>query len=183
MSLIDDAKPSFDKFIEHFQGEIKNLRTGRATSAMIEHVSVLAYGTATPLQQLGSVQVPDPRTLVVSPWDKSILKDIEKALIAADLGFGVVNKGDAIYLTVPSMTEEKRLELVKKVRERSEAVRIQIRGHRDVVKEDIARKEKAKELTEDDRYRLQEDLDKLTGGYNDQIKKLVEDKEADIMKI
>ncbi len=183
MTILDDHKSDFERVIELFNQDIKSLRTGRATPALIENISVLAYGTPTPILQLASVQAPDPQTLIISPWDKSVLKEVEKSLQEANLGLGVVNKGDAIYLTVPAMTEEKRLDLVKKVKEKSEQYRIQIRGHRDNLKELINAQEKAKELTEDDKFRLQKDLDELTGEYNDKIKKIVDQKEEEIMRI
>jgi ribosome recycling factor len=183
MTLVDDHKPEFNKIIEHYREELATLRTGRATPALIENVVVEAYGSRLPLKQTGSINVSDAKSMTVEPWDKNLLKDIERAIAAANLGLSAANEGAHIRVTVPQMTEETRKELVKLLKDKSEHARIAIRGLRDKVRETIITQEKDKEITEDDKYSLQKNLDELTGKYNDQIKELTDSKEKEIMTV
>lgn len=181
--FLQPYKEEFDNAIEFFRNDLGQIRTGRANPAMIEQISVDAYGTQTPLIQLGSISAPEARSLVVQPWDKNLLKEIEKALAAADLGVQPVNEGNQIRLTMPPMTEENRQEYVKVLHEKQEKARVSIRQVRDKIRDEIARQEKDSEITEDDKYKLREELDKVVSEYNDKIKEMDEAKEKEILTI
>ena len=183
MSLIDESKPEFAKAVEHFKNELATIRTGRATPALIENILVDAYGAKTPIKQLGSINVADAKSMTVEAWDKSLLKGVEKAIAAANLGLGTADEGNFIRVSVPPMTEESRKDLVKLLKDKTENARIAVRNTRDKIKENIVQQEKNKEITEDDKYRFQKDLDELTGKYNDEIKELSEAKEKEIMTV
>jgi len=183
MTIIDDHKIEFDKLVGFFKEELGTLRTGRANPAMVDKVMVEAYGSTMPLIQTATINLADAKSMTIEPWDKSILKDIEKSLIAANLGLGIVNEGNMIRLTVPMMTEENRKELVKQLGQKAEKTKINVRGLRDKVRDQIEQLEDKNEITEDDRYKLQEDLDELVKKYNEQIKEIADKKEQEIMTV
>lgn len=181
--FIQEQKEEFDKVIDFFKKDISNLRTGRANPAILENVQVSAYGVMNPINAVGNITVADARSMTIAPWDKGIIKDIEKAIVEADLGVGVVNEGDKIRLNIPQMTEENRKDLVKKLNEKMEHSRISIRQVRDDIKETITSAEKDKEITEDERFQYVEELDEEVKKLNDQIKEIRDEKEKDIMTI
>lgn len=180
---IEIKQEEFDKAIDFFKKEITNLRTGRANPNMLEGVLVEAYGAKTPLNGVASISVPDGQSILLSPWDKNVIKDVEKAVIAADLGVGVVNEGEKIRLTIPKMTEENRKEIVKKLNEQMEVARIAVRKVRDEMKNDIEQAEKDKEIAEDDKFRFIKELDEEIGKRNAEIKEIRDKKEEGIMTI
>ncbi len=180
---IEAKQEEFSKAVDFFKKDIASLRTGRANPAMLDGIQVEAYGTKTPLNGLASITVPEARNIVVSPWDKNILKDIEKAIIEADLGVGVNNEGDKIRLTIPQMTEENRRDLVKKLNEKAEAARIAFRQVRDEIKSSIEQAEKDKEIPEDDKFRFIKELDEEVGKLNNELKEIRERKEEEIMTV
>jgi len=180
---VNAKKGEFDKVIEFFQKEIATIRTGRANPKMFEAVFVEAYGTKSQLNTLASINVQDGLSMLVAPYDKSILKDIEKGIVAANLGVGVVNEGDKIRVTMPKMTEENRKELVKKLNEKQEAARISVRQVRDEIKGNIEDAAKDKEVAEDDKFRFLKELEEEVGKVNDNIKAIRDAKEKDIMTI
>lgn len=173
----------FQKVLEFFRKDISVLRTGRANPSVLDGILVDAYGSKTPLSGVGSINVSDARSMVVSPWDKSVLKDIEKAIVEASLGFGVVNEGDKIRLTLPLMTEENRRDLVKKLNEKMEGARVNLRKVRDEIKDDIEKAEGDKEISEDDKFRFLKELDEEVKSKNDEVKNIRDKKEEDIMTI
>lgn len=183
MSRLDEFKAEFQKPIEHLKNDLASVRTGRANPALIENISIAAYGTPTPLKQLGSITVRDPRSMTFEPWDKSLLETVEKALQAANLGISTANEGQHIRINVPMMTEENRRELTKLVREKMEHARVAVRGVRDKVKDVIAAQEEGGEIAEDERFRLLKELDEVTNQHNTQIKELADKKEVDIMTV
>ncbi|MFA6534315.1 MAG: ribosome recycling factor [Patescibacteria group bacterium] len=183
MSILEDYKPEFAKLIDHLKADLMGLRTGRANPALIENLLVEAYGSKMPIKQVGSITVADARSMTVEPWDKGLLKDVEKAIAAANLGLGTANEGQFIRVSVPQMTEETRRDLVKVLKEKIENGRVAVRGLRDKIRDEASEQEKNNEITEDDKYRLQKDLDELTGKYNDQIKEMLEKKEEEIMTV
>lgn len=183
MSIISDYLPELEKAVDHFKDDIATLKTGRANPALLDGIVVEAYGAKTPLNQLGSISAPEARSLLIQPWDRSILKDIEKAIIASDLGLAPVNEGERIRLTLPLMTEEVRKEIVKKLHQKLEDGRIAIRNVRDEIKDAITEAADNKEFGEDEKFSLMEDLDKKISEYNDKLKKISEDKEKEIMTI
>jgi len=173
----------FQDAIDFLKLELSALRTGRATPALVENVQVEVYGARTPLVGLASIAVPDSRTIVIEPWDKNILKDIEKGITEAKINLNPVVQGKVIRITIPVMTEETRRQLVKTMSEKLEQSRIAVRGVRENARAEIIKTEKEGELTEDEKYRLLEQLDKVVAGWNDKIKQVGEDKEKEIMTI
>ncbi len=183
MSIIEDNLEKFQKIIEHFQEEIGSLNIGRATPAILDGVTVESYGVKTPINQLASVSVPQPGSLIITPWDKNIIKEIEKALVAADLGLDIINESDKIRAVFPKMTEETRKKTAASLHQKMEQARIALRTARDQIKEEILEAEKNKEFGEDERYQLIEELDQKTGEFNKKIKELGEKKETEIMEV
>ena len=180
---LDNSKEGFTKSIEFFHKEIHALRVGRANPEILDNVFVEAYGVKNKVSGLASITVTDARSMAVQPWDKSVLKDLEKGIVEADLGLSVVNDGDKLRLSLPIMTEENRKNLVKKLNEMMEEARISIRKIRDEVKQSIEAAEKAKEIAEDDKFRFIRDLEEEVQKRNDEIKQLRDKKEQDIMTI
>lgn len=173
----------FNNALEFFRKEIGTLRTGRANPGVLDNVSVEAYGIMNPLNAVANIALADSRCIVISPWDKTVLKAIEKAIVEAGLGFGVVNEGDKIRLTVPPLTEENRKELVKKLNEKMEHTRVILRGVRDNVKNLIEKAFEDKEMSEDDKFRAVKELDEFSAKKNDELKDLRDRKEKDVMEI
>lgn len=182
-SFIEQKQGEFSKTIEFFKKEIASLRTGRANPNILEGIQVEAYGTMTPINGVASINVPDAESITVAPWDKGIVKALEKSLVDADLGVGVVNEGDKIRLTIPKMTEENRRELVKKLNEKLEHARVAIRQTREDIKTAIEKAEKDKEITEDEKFRYIKDLDEEVARQNENLKGIRDNKEKDIMTI
>lgn len=183
MTDLKSCRQEFEKQIAHFREELSRLRTGRAHAALVENLPIEAYGTVSPLLQLGSISIPDARTILISPWDASILKDIEKAITLAHVGAQPVNDGSAIRLSLPSLTEENRKSIVKLLKERTEKTRIAVRGLRDEVKESIVSAHKKKELTDDDKFQQLKKLDEITREFTDMIEGICRTKEEDIMSL
>ena len=180
---IEQKKDNFQKVIDFFQKEIGSLRTGRANPAILDGIHVDAYGAKTPLNGVANIAVADSKSMTVSPWDKNVLKDVEKAIVEADLGVGVVNEGDKIRINIPQMTEETRRDLVKKLNEKLEESRIKIRQVREEIKESIEQAEEEKKISEDDKFRFEKELDEAVHNYNEELKSIRDRKEEDIMKI
>lgn len=181
--MLEAKKPLFDKIIDQLQAEFAKLRTGRASTAMVEDIKVNYYGAPTPVKGLGSITVPEARQLLIQPWDKSSLAPIEKAIRDSGLGFNPVNDGDKIRIIIPELTEERRKELAKVTGKIAEEARVKLRNIREEIWKEVKRQEGAKEISEDDRFRLQEQLQKLVDDYNQKIKTLAETKEKEIMTI
>lgn len=173
----------FNNALDFFKKEISSLRTGRANPAVLESVQVEAYGVMNPLNAVGNIAVSDSRSIVIAPWDKTVLKTIEKAIIEANLGLNVVNEGDKLRLTALPLTEENRRELAKKLNEKMEKVRIILRGARDGVKNIIEKAYEDKAMSEDDKFRFMKELDEFTAKKNEELKEIRERKEKDIMEI
>ncbi|HTX87018.1 MAG TPA: ribosome recycling factor [Candidatus Nanoarchaeia archaeon] len=176
-------KEEFRKAVEFFKKDISALRTGRANTAILEGVQVEAYGAKTPLVGLSNVTAADARSLIVSPWDKNIVKDVEKAILEAGLGLGVVNEGDKIRLTIPAMTEENRKDLVKKLNEKTEQAKVSVRQNREAIKTAIEKAEKDKAISEDDRFRFMEELEEEVKRVNEELKTIRDKKEKEVMTI
>jgi len=173
----------FTNALDFFKKEISALRTGRANPAVLDAVQVEAYGISNPLNAVGNIAVSDARSILIAPWDKGVLKNIEKAIVEANLGLGVVNEGDKLRLTVPPLTEENRKDLVKKLNERMEKVRIILRGARDNTKNVIEKAFDDKEMSEDDKFRFIKELDEFSAKKNEELKDIRDKKEKDIMEI
>jgi ribosome recycling factor len=181
--FIQKYSEEFNKNIEHFKKEMASMKAGRANPIMVENVPVLAYGVKTPIKQLGSISVPEPRTINIEPWDKSLLKEIEKAITYANLGLGVTAEAALVRVTVPQMTEESRKELIKTINSKLEEAKIATRSIREKVKEEILSAQKNGDITEDDRYAYAEELDKKVSEINKQLESMVQVKEKEIMTV
>ncbi|OGY94258.1 MAG: ribosome recycling factor [Candidatus Komeilibacteria bacterium RIFOXYC1_FULL_37_11] len=182
-NLIEKNKEQFEKTIRFFQEDISSLRTGRISPSLVEKVLVESYGTTTELLQLASITSPEPQSIAIKPWDKSILAAIEKALNKADLNVNPVVDGDLVRLNFPQLTEESRKELVKVLHKKVEESRIKLRGNREKVKEEVISLEKSKQISEDEKFDALESLDELVKEYNEKIKQISDKKEQEIMKI
>lgn len=180
---LDAHRPEFARVIEHFQRDLTSLRTGRASAQLVENIRVESYGQMMDLKGVASITTPDAKTLQIEPWDKSIVKDIEKALIDASLGMQPNTAGTVIRLVMPPTTEEGRKALVKTLRSKTEDARIGVRNVREKVKSLITDDEKAKTISEDDRHRFLEQLDKAVAEQNDKIESIAKEKEEEIMKV
>ncbi|NCN07304.1 ribosome recycling factor [Candidatus Falkowbacteria bacterium] len=183
MSIIDNHKIDFGKVIDHFVSDIATLKTGRANPAVLDLLKVEVYGIYTPINQVASISVPEARSIIIQPWDKNVINDIDKAIRESDLGLSSVNEGDKIRIVIPQMTEESRKEIVKTLNKKIEEARIAVRGVRDEIKDEVIEAEKNKEFGEDEKYSLIEQLDKVTSEFNDKIKELGEKKEKEIMTV
>ncbi len=181
--IIQSHKPNFDKVIEHYHHELSSVRTGRANPALLATVQVDSYGSKVPIQQVANVTVSDAKTLTISPWDKSQLQEIEKGIIAANLGFMPSNDGNVIRINLPPLTEDRRKEMVKLVSQMAEAARIGIRQAREDAIKEMKRGESDGNLTKDDVTHLQKKLQEVIDDYNSQIKVAAEDKEQELMTI
>lgn len=177
-----DAEQRMQKTVAALKEELRRLRTGRAHAGLLDHVSVEYYGTQVPVSQTATVTVEDARTLAVSPWEKSMVPAIEKAILNSDLGLTPVSAGTVIRVPLPPMTEERRKELVRVVRHEGENTRIALRNIRRDALSDVKDLLKEKEVTEDDDRRAQEEVQKLTDRYVAQVDSLLKEKEAEIME-
>lgn len=180
---VSALQPKFAKALEHLMGELSALRSGRATPALVENVKVEAYGTMMPLLELASISTPEPRLLVVSPWDKALTKDIERALQLANLGMTPTVDGTVIRLNLPQLTEERRRELVKVVKAKIEESRVTIRNVREEALKLMKDLKGSGGMTEDDFFAAQKDMQKLVDEQNEHIKRSGEEKEKEIMTL
>jgi ribosome recycling factor len=177
---ISSKQQEFDKSIDFLKQDISSLRTGRANTALVEDLMVESYGTKQPVKAVGTIAVPDAKTVTIEPWDKSQLLNIEKAVRESSLGINPVNNGTQIILAMPELTSERRQELIKVLHQKLEGARISVRKIREDVRSEIEKAEDKKEISEDEKYKLQEELDKMTKEYNDKIKDVGEKKEKEI---
>ncbi|MBU0671275.1 MAG: ribosome recycling factor [Patescibacteria group bacterium] len=176
-------KENFQKAIEHLRSELNNIRTGRAAPTILENIQIESYGQKTPLAGLASISAPEPQTLTVQPWDKNIIKDIEKGIRDANLDLSPVVQGDLIRIQFPPLTEEKRIELVKIMNQRVEDAKISVKNIREDIMKDVKKQKEKSEISEDDYFRQEKEIQGVVDDYNDQIKKISEDKEKDIMTV
>ncbi len=181
--LLQDASEKMSKSIAALQKDLAALRAGRATPALLDKVLVEYYGVPTPVAQMASISVPEPRTLVIQPWDKGTVKDIEKAILKSDLGLTPISDGTVIRLPIPQMTEERRLELVKTVRKKGEECKVAIRNVRRDVNDMLKELEKNKEISEDDLKRGQDEVQKLTDKHVKQVDDVIAAKEKEILEV
>lgn len=178
-----DLKQKGNNIIEHLKSELGSLRTGRATSALIEDLEVDYYGTKTPLKVIAAIGNPDPRTLTIQPWDKNAMQPIEKAIQSSPLGINPVADRDMIRLSIPPLTEERRKDLVKLLGRYVEDVRISVRKEREDALRAIDAQFKAKEISEDDRFRQRNDIQKQADEINKRIEDIAAAKEKEIMAV
>lgn len=177
------AEEKMKKTVEVFKEELKSIRAGRANPALLDKISIDYYGTPTPLKQVSTITAPEPRLLVVQPWDVNLIPVIEKAILKADLGLNPSNDGKVIRLPIPLLTEERRKELVKLVRKNAENAKISVRNIRRETNDIIKKMEKGKELSEDDRKAAEGETQKLTDKYIDMIDEITSRKEEELLEI
>ena len=180
---LDPYRPEFDKVVAFLQRELGTIRTGRATPALVEDVTVDVYGSKMTVKQVASIAVPDQRSLLVDPWDKSVLKDLEKGIRLAQPSLNPVSDGKSLRIPMPPLTEEVRRDLTKTIGQKVEQAKQGLRKIRDDARTTIITAERAKELSEDDRYRLQKKLDEMSEEYTARIREFGEKKAAEVMTV
>ena len=181
--LLKEAESRMNGAIQSLENDLAVIRTGRATPALVEKLSVIYYDTPTPLMQLASISVPEPRVLLIKPFDPSSLKDVERAILASDLGLTPNNDGKSIHLNLPPLTEERRVELVKVVNSRLEEARVAVRNVRRDTQNDMRDFEREKLISEDELKRGEDDLQKLTDRFVESINEHGQEKEKEIMEV
>jgi|DewCreStandDraft_2_1066082.scaffolds.fasta_scaffold00263_42 ribosome recycling factor len=179
--ILSDAQHRMSKAVEHLQHQLSRVRTGRASVAMLDGIRVNYYGTPTPLQQVGSISVPEPRLIVIQPWERSMLAEIEKAIKASDLGLNPTNDGAVIRIPIPPLTEERRKEIVKSCWKMAEEAKVAVRQVRRDALEQLKKAEKEEGFSEDDRRRAEEDVQRLTDRFIKEIDQIASRKEHEIM--
>ena len=179
---LDEATENMESAIEHLEREFQKIRAGKASPSMLEGIMIDYYGAQTPIEQTANINTPDPRQIIVQPWDKSILPELEKAIMSANLGFNPKNEGEVLRIVVPPLTEERRLDLVKQAKNEAEQTKISIRNSRRNAN-DLAKSLEKDGLPEDETKRLMDKVQDLTNDYIEKIDKLFESKETDIMTV
>jgi ribosome recycling factor len=181
--MLKEAESRMNGAIQSLENDLAVIRTGRANPALVEKLSVIYYDTPTPLMQLATISVPEPRSILIKPFDSSSLKDVERAILASDLGLTPNNDGKSIHLNLPPLTEERRRDLVKVVHNRLEEARIAVRNIRRDTQNDMRDFEKEKLISEDELKRVEDDLQKLTDRFIEDIGKRGQEKEKEIMEV
>lgn len=173
----------FQKIIAHFEKELANLRIGRAMPSIVENIIIEAYGSKSPLMQMAAINVPEPQTLIIQPWDTSIIKDIEKGIRLSNLDLNPIVDGKNIRINFPSLTEEKRRELVKLVHQKAEDAKISIKNIREEFLRDLKKMEKEKAISEDEKFKQEKDLQKTVEEFNEKVKNIAAKKEKDLLTV
>ena len=181
--VIKKCEEKMTKTCENLDGEFSNIRAGRANPNLLNKIMVEYYGTPTPMQQVGNISVPEPRIIQINPWEKSLLKAIEKAILASDLGITPTNDGTSIRLVFPELTEERRKELVKDIKKKGEAAKVAVRNVRRDANDTLKKMENSTDITEDERKEGEEKIQKMTDKYVAKIDKSVENKSKEIMTV
>ncbi|KZE38163.1 ribosome recycling factor [Bhargavaea cecembensis] len=182
-NLIEETKDRMAKSLQSLRRELASIRAGRANASLLDRISVDYYGAPTPVNQLAGISVPEARLLVIQPYDKSVIGDIEKAILKSDLGITPANDGNVIRIAVPALTEERRKELVKVVKKEAEEGKISIRNIRRDANDSLKKLEKNGEITEDDQRGYSDDIQKMTDDHIRQIDVIAKEKEDEIMEV
>ena len=180
---MEELEQRMQKAVAYYEESLSEIRAGRANPAILNKISVEYYGVSTPINQVAGISVPEARTIVIQPWDVSILKEIEKAIIASDIGLNPNNDGKLIRLNFPELTEERRKELVKDIRKIAEEARVGIRAIRRDGMDDAKTMQKNSEITEDERSSMEDKIQKLTDKYIGEVDSILEKKEKEIMSV
>ena len=181
--VLGDVDTRMDRTLDAFRRDLSQLRTGRATPSLIENVSVDYYGSATPLKQIASISAPNARAILIQPWDKGSMREIEKALQRSEMGFNPSNDGNVITVPIPPLTNERRQEMVKLLRRKAEDGKVSLRNVRRDGLETIRKLEKDKAISQDENRRAQDQLQKVTDGHTRQIDETASAKEAEILQV
>ena len=177
--ILDSAKENMEGAVKHLENELLNIRAGKANPVMLKSVMVDYYGAATPLSQVANVNTPDGRTLSIQPWEKSMLAEIEKGIMMANLGFNPMNNGESVIINVPPLTEERRRELAKQAKAEGEDAKVRVRNERKSANNDL----KTLDLSEDLKKNLELDIQEMTDKHIQKIDQIFSNKEAEIMKV
>ena len=183
MGKYPEIEEKMNKRVEGFHNELKTIRAGRANASVLDKVAIDYYGSMTPIAQVGSISSPEPRMLVIQPWDMTVLKEIEKAILKSDIGIAPQNDGKVIRLNFPPLTEERRKELVKTVKKYSEEAKIQVRNVRRDALEDYKAMKKKSEITEDDFKNSEKDIQNLTDKFVKEIDDITAAKEKEVLEV
>lgn len=183
MADLKQFERKMEKTLEVLASDFGAVRAGRANAQVLDRIEVEYYGTPTPINQVGTISSPDPRTLVIQPWDGSLLKPIEKAIQVSDLGINPQNDGRAIRLVFPALTEERRRDLAKQVKKYSEDAKVAVRNIRRDAMEKFKAQKKKSEITEDDFKVIEKDMQKLTDDYIKEVERIADEKEKELMEI
>jgi len=178
-----NASAGMTKALESFKRDLSKVRTGRASLSLLDDVKVDYYGTPTPLNQVGSMAVPEPRLITIQPWEKNLIGEIEKAILKADLGLNPNSDGQIIRLAFPPLTEERRKEMVKQVKRMGEDAKVGIRNVRREANDTLKKLEKDKDITEDDLKRGEKEIQDVTDEFVSRVDKVIEEKEKDLMEL
>lgn len=177
------AGDRMEKAVTSLRRELATIRAGRAMPSLLDKISVEYYGSGMPINQLANISAPEPRLLIIQPWDKKTVAEIERAILKSDLGLTPNNDGSVIRLAVPQLTEERRKELVKLVKKKAEEARVAIRNIRRDINEEIKKSEKSGEITEDEMHKTQDDIQKMTDKFIEEVEKVLSTKEKEIMEV
>lgn len=181
--FVHQKQAAYETAIDHLQGELSSLRTGRASPSLVENIVVMAYDAPMEMKGVASIMAQDAKTILITPWDKSLLQAIEKAIRDADIGVNPAVDGVSVRISLPQMTEETRKKLVKTMRERCEEARIVLRGIREGIREDVLRREREEGMPEDEKFKILEETDKMTKDFSLKIESISEAKEEEIMTV
>ncbi|QGM30670.1 ribosome recycling factor [Bacillus sp. N3536] len=181
--VIEQTKDKMAKTIQVYTRELASIRAGRASASLLDKITVDYYGAPTPINQMAGISIPEARLLTIQPYDKSILGDIEKAIMKSDLGITPTNDGNLIRIAIPALTEERRKELVKQVKKEAEEAKVNIRNVRRDGNDDLKKMEKTGEITEDDLRSYTEEIQKITDANIDKIDAITKDKEKEILEV
>lgn len=180
---IKETEKSMKQTIDFLRGELSKIKTGRASTELVSDLKVECYGTMTPLQQLATITIPEPQMIVIQPYDKNVISEIEKGIQSSDLGFNPVNDGDVVRISIPPLTEERRKEIASMMSQKLEESRISLRTVREKCWKEIKELEEGGSITEDDKYKAQEDLNKVIEEYNKEVEEIGKKKETEIMSV
>ncbi len=183
MPSLDKARQRMESALEALRREFASVRTGKASPALLDSVRVEAYGSKVPLNQVGTVSAPEPRLLTITPWDKSLLKEIDRGLRESDLGLNPSNDGSIIRVPIPALTEERRREFVKHLHKMAEEARVAVRQARKDANDEVKASQKKEGLSEDDVRREQDKVQKLTDQYIGKVEEILKHKEAEVMEV
>ena len=183
LDVYKESEDRMKKAVSVYKEELQSIRAGRANPALLDRITVDCYGQMTPLKQIGSVSAPEPRLLVIQPWDVNLISDIEKAILKSDLGLNPSNDGKLIRLQIPQLTEERRKELTRLVKKNGENSKVAIRNIRRDGIDKIKKMEKNKELTEDEKIQAEEQMQKITDKYTAEVDAVTKNKEEELLEI
>ena len=181
--ILTDIADKMQKSIEAYQKDLTRIRTGRASLSLLDPVRVKAYGSPTPLNQVASLTIPESRTIAIQPWDPQLIGEIERAIFKADLGLNPVSDGKIVRINIPQLTEERRKDLVKQVKKISEEYRVAVRNLRRDAIDSLKKMKKDKELSEDQQFKLQDEVQKTTDKFIAKIDEITAEKEKEVMEV